>query len=202
MNDRKTVLPFSQACENNKVPILSVIQPLFAKTNTILEVGSGTGQHAEYFSEQMPHLIWQCSDQKVNLANLEARLSNHHADNLPRPIELDLLKNSWPDLTIDAVFSANAVHIMPWQAVEILFNAAGKALPESGQLVLYGPFNYDGKYTSESNANFDQWLKNQHSESAIRDFEALDQLANKAGLALQGDYPLPANNRILHWLKK
>lgn len=202
MSSRPPEIPFSQACENNKEPILSVIQPLFAEVKTVLEIGSGTGQHAVYFAEHMRHLIWQCSDRLINLSSLQIQLDAKALANTPPPIELDLFENSWPKLAIDAIFSANAVHIMPWAGVEILFKEMGKVLPPGGHLVLYGPFNYCGKYTSESNANFDQWLKKQHPESAIRDFEAVDKLATKAGLELLADYPMPANNRILHWLKK
>lgn len=194
-------IPFSQACEKNKGPILSVIQPLFAELKTVLEIGSGTGQHAAHFAEQMPHLTWQCSDRKINLPGLQLQLEEKALGNTPLPITLDLFENLWPNQPIDAIFSANAVHIMPWAGVEILFEGAGNALAKGGHLVLYGPFNYGGNYTSESNARFDQWLKRQDPESAIRDFEAIEKLATAAGLTLQRDYPMPANNRILHWLK-
>ncbi|MBV1916213.1 MAG: DUF938 domain-containing protein [Pseudomonadales bacterium] len=179
-----------------------IIKPLFTEIKSALEIGSGTGQHAVYFAEQLPHLKWQCSDQPVYLPGIKTRLDHAALTNTPTPIELDLFKNSWPTSAIDAIFSANAVHIMPWSGVEILFDAAGKTLQKNGHLVLYGPFNYNGSYSSESNARFDQWLKQQHPESAIRDFEAIDKLATEAGLTLQNDYPMPANNRILHWIKE
>ena len=194
-------LSFSKACENNKAPILSIIQPLFTGTETVLEVGSGTGQHALYFAENMPHLTWQCSDQPIYLPDIRTRLRQSKLTNTPAPLELNLFENQWPDINIDAVFCANAVHIMPWKGVEILFSSVGKALSPGGQLVLYGPFNYSGQYTSESNRKFDQWLKVQQPESAIRDFEAINKLAVEAGLTLIKDYEMPANNRILHWIK-
>ncbi|MBL4585098.1 MAG: DUF938 domain-containing protein [Pseudomonadales bacterium] len=206
MTSTHSNMPFSQACENNKKPILAVIQPLFENTKQILEVGSGTGQHGLYFAQNMPHLTWQCSDRPMNLPGINMRLASteknvEQPNNTPTPIALDLFEDQWPKLNIDAIFSANAVHIMPWAGVEILFKAAGYALAAQGQLVLYGPFNYEGQYSSASNARFDQWLKSQHPESAIRDFEAINQLALNAGMSLRGDYEMPANNRVLHWVK-
>ncbi len=202
MSLKPSSMPFSQACENNKEPILEIIKPLFTEVKSVLEIGSGTGQHAVYFAERLTHVKWQCSDQPVHLSGIKIRLDQVALTNTPAPIELDLLKNSWPTTPIDAIFCANAVHIMPWSGVEILFNAAGEVLQKGGHLVLYGPFNYNGKYSSESNARFDLWLKQQHPQSAIRDFESIDKLAGKAGLRLQNDYSMPANNRILHWIKE
>ena len=117
------------------------------------------------------------------------------------PLVLDVTQADWPMLEADAIFSANAVHIMGWDAVKAMIAGVGKLLSEGGLLVLYGPFNYNNSYSSESNASFDIWLKERNPESGIRDFEEVDQLAREAGLYLQDDYAMPANNRILCWKK-
>lgn len=192
--------PFSQACENNKQPILEIIREVFADTDYVLEVGSGTGQHAVFFAQRMPHLQWQASDQAHYLPGIRAWRDDADLPNLPPPLELDVTR-PWPVTDIPAVFSANTLHIMSWQAVEAFFAALGERLAETGHLCLYGPFNYRGGYTSESNARFDQSLRQRDPKSGIRDFEAIEALAGEQGLALAGDYTMPANNRVLHFTK-
>ncbi len=191
---------FSESCIQNQDPILSIIKPLLANAKSVLEVGSGTGQHAVYFAEQMPHLAWQASDQPQYLSSVNAWINEAGLDNLPSAIELDVTK-PWPKLKVDSIFSANTTHIMSWEMVVDFFNGIDCSLNAGGSFILYGPFNYNGQYTSQSNANFDLWLKSRDTQSAIRDFEALNQLAQKAGLGLANDYAMPANNRILHWIK-
>ncbi|MEE9352698.1 MAG: DUF938 domain-containing protein [Thiotrichaceae bacterium] len=193
--------PYSESCDQNRDPILNVIQPLFADRVRVLEIGSGTGQHAVYFAEKMPQLSWQTSDLEENHAGIRLWLIEAALKNVLAPVSLAACdKSSWSKLTsYDAVFSANAVHIMGKKDVECLFQEVGRVLEARGLLVLYGPFNYDGNYTSESNARFDIWLKNNNSQSSIRDFEWLDGLAKKEGLTLLSDYEMPANNRILVW---
>ena len=192
--------PFSQACENNKQPILAVLREAFATAGTVLEIGSGTGQHAVFFAAQMPWLRWLPSDCASNLAGIRAWCDEAALPNLLAPIELDVT-TTWPALQVDAVFSANTAHIMPWPAVEVFFAALGRLLPANGVFALYGPFNYGGHYTSESNADFDQWLKAADRRRGIRDFEAVNALAEQAGFALSGDHAMPANNRTLVWRK-
>ncbi len=194
--------PYSAACDNNRQAIFSKIESLFANCKTVLEIGSGTGQHAVYFAGKLPHLIWYSSDLQANHAGIKLWLNEARLSNTPPPLNLDVTREPWPDMKVDAVFSANAVHIMSWEAVKSMVSGVGKMLDEDGLFVLYGPFNYNNTYTSESNARFDIWLKSRDPQSAIRNFEDIDQLANVAGMYLQHDFEMPANNRILCWAKK
>lgn len=194
--------PYSESCDQNREPILSVIRPLLAENSAVLEVGSGTGQHAVYFAHQLPHLVWHTSDCTENLSGIKAWLDDAMLVNTRHPFELDVSCSKWPTLRIDAVFSANTTHIMHWGNVVDMFAGIGEALPENGKFVLYGPFNYNGNYTSASNARFDEWLKSRDPESGIRDFNGLNELAKQAGLILRNDYGMPANNRLLYWQKQ
>lgn len=193
--------PFSQACENNKQPILNVISAVFSRHERVLEIGSGTGQHAVFFASQMPQLRWQCSDQAEYLPGIQAWISEAALSNLETPLELDVTK-AWPITALPAIFSANTVHIMHWLQVESLFDGLNKHLRAGGDFCLYGPFNYHGTYTSESNARFDQWLKQRDPGMGIRDIEAICALATASSMALLADYPMPANNRLLHFQKQ
>jgi cyclopropane fatty-acyl-phospholipid synthase-like methyltransferase len=193
--------PYSAACDQNGNAILDVIKPLLSNKKNVLEIGSGTGQHAVFFAKKMPHLIWQTSDQIENHLGIQQWLDEANLDNTLEPIALDVSNDVWPNKTVDAIFSANAVHIMAWENVLDLFKQAGKLLKKEAFFLLYGPFNYKGEYTSESNQRFDVWLKNRDTKSGIRDFEALDQLAKEANLLLVRDFEMPANNRILQWVK-
>jgi cyclopropane fatty-acyl-phospholipid synthase-like methyltransferase len=192
--------PFAPACERNREPILDRLRGIFAGVDSVLEVGSGTGQHAVFFAQHLPHLQWQPSDRAENLAGIAAWCSDAQLPNLRAPIELDVDK-PWPLQMVSAVFSANTLHIMGWPQVQRFFSALAQHLAADGVLAVYGPFNYGGRYTSESNAQFDQWLKTQSAYSAIRDFEAVDALAQNAGLTLVADHAMPANNRLLQWMK-
>jgi len=167
----------------------------------VLEVGSGSGQHAEYFSDRLPHLNWQPSDQEQYLPGLIARCTQAKHSNLRKPLLLDVLANEWPAQRFDAIYSANTLHIMPWQAVEAFFKGVGKTLQVGGQLIVYGPFKYDGGHTSNSNQQFDLQLRSRDCGSAIRDFEAVNSLAESAEMGLASDYEMPANNRCLVWVK-
>lgn len=188
--------PFSQACENNKAPILAHLQRLFTHTNTVLEVGSGTGQHAVHFAHAMAHLNWQTSDRAENHASINAWIDDNEYSNLLRPLTLDVLTSPWP-MAVDAVYSANTAHIMPWQAVVAMFDGVGKALGEHGLFVLYGPFNYEGQFSSPSNARFDEYLRTNNAEQGIRHYEDICTLAANAGLTPLEDNPMPANNQLL-----
>ena len=193
--------PYSESCDQNRDPIFEVIQVLLENKNHLLEIGSGTGQHAVYFAEKMPHLIWQCSDQTQYLTGIKQWLDEANLTNTPPPITLDVSNDEWSNQVYDAIYSANAVHIMSWENVVDFIENAGEHLNTGGVLILYGPFNYNGEYTSESNARFDIWLKERDPKSAIRDFEAMNELAKKAGLIFKEDFAMPANNRILCWVK-
>jgi hypothetical protein len=193
--------PFSQACENNKGPILAVLRKALAGVDCVLEIGSGTGQHARYFAEQLPWLRWQPSDLAENIPGIESWREGYPADNLPPPVPLDVTDPRWAIAVPAAVFTANTLHIMPWSSVCRLFDTLGREAPEDCILCIYGPFNYGGSYTSESNARFDQWLHATHPGGCIRDFEAVDELASAAGFRLQQDHAMPANNRFMVFQK-
>lgn len=194
--------PYSQACENNKEAILTVLKKELRNAYRVLEVGSGTGQHAVYFSEQMPQLDWQTADRLEYHAGINQWLQAAQHANFRQPIALDVGSYDWASAQYDAVFCANTLHIMGLDQVKGFVRRVGEALSEKGRFLVYGPFNYAGKYTSASNARFDQWLKQQDVESAIRDFEQVNSLANEGGLVLREDYTMPANNRLLVWEKQ
>ena len=180
--------PFSEASERNRQPILAVLKRVLANSKRVLEIGSGTGQHAAYFAPELPHLVWQASDVAENLPGIRQWVSE------PAPIELDV-DGTWPDVRADAVFTANTLHIMSWQQVERLFQGLQKLEPRV--LCIYGPFHYGGKPTSESNARFDAMLRSRDPASGVRDFESIVRLAAEARLTLQEDNAMPANNRLL-----
>lgn len=190
--------PYSEACERNRTPILEALRDHFADRRHVLEVGSGTGQHAVHFAAALPHLTWQTSDLEPSLPGIRLWLEESGLPNLPPPITLDAT-GSWPDTRFDAVFTANTLHIMGWPEVRTLFAALPKVLTADAVLAVYGPFNYNGRFTSPSNAAFDEWLKQRSPHSGIRDFEAIDALARSIGFALVEDRPMPANNRTLVW---
>lgn len=193
--------PFSQACENNQKPILEVLLRVFADRKQLLEIGSGTGQHAVYCAPRLPHLIWQTADLEANHPGINAWLDDCPAENLRRPIPLNANHPSWSVGNVDAVFTANTCHIMAWESVVNLFTGLDTILVPGAMVAIYGPFNYNGQFTSDSNAGFDLWLKQQVLHQGIRDFEAVNCLAEKIGLELVEDNPMPANNRLLVWKK-
>ena len=214
--------PFSPSCERNRDPILAVLREQFSDRHRVLEIGSGTGQHAAYFAAAMPWLTWQCSDVAGNLPGIRAWLDEASLPNTPVPIELDVARTSSFNRLIahagvfDAVYSANTLHIMGWPQVEAFFDRVDRVLPNpalstlegnapggnafsGGVLAVYGPFNYRGACTSGSNREFDAMLKARDPRSGIRDFEAVDLLARAIGLQLREDIAMPANNRCLAW---
>ncbi|MFZ1386021.1 MAG: DUF938 domain-containing protein [Thiolinea sp.] len=193
--------PYAASCDENRDPILAVLRPLLAEHKSVLEIGSGTGQHAVYFGEQLPHLTWQTSDQLEYHQGIKAWLQDTQLPNVLAPLVLDVRQTEWPQLKIDAIFSANTLHIMSWAAVQACFAGVSSLLAANGLFIVYGPFNYGGQFTSASNARFEQWLKQRDPESGIRNFEDLQVLAAKAGMELQADYEMPVNNRVLVWRK-
>jgi len=193
--------PYSESCDQNRDPILAVLKPLFVDCKDVLEIGSGTGQHAVYFAEKMPELTWHSSDTQENHDAIHQWLNEAALANTRSPIDLDVSRSEWPQKRFDAVFSANTAHIMHWPMVEDLFTGVGKVLRNDGLFVLYGPFNYNNQFTSDSNARFDIWLKERDPYSGVRNFEDVNQLAENAGMQLKQDYEMPANNRILCWQK-
>jgi SAM-dependent methyltransferase len=181
---------FSEPSERNREPILAVLRRVFADRRRVLEIGSGTGQHAAYFAPELPHLVWQASDVAANLPSIREWVTQ------PAPLELDV-NDPFPRVEADAVFSANTSHIMSWPQVERMFAGVGELLPPGGILALYGPFNYGGKHTSDSNARFDAMLRARDPASGLRDAEAIVALAARHGLVLAEDNAMPANNRLL-----
>jgi cyclopropane fatty-acyl-phospholipid synthase-like methyltransferase len=193
---------YSEACEQNKDPILSVFRPLLKDNNNVLEIGSGTGQHAVYFSRHLPHVTWQPSDLVENLSSIQAWIEEEQLSNIKPPIELDARSHPWPIKVADVIFSANTLHIMSWEMVEHFFKGVGEVLSDRGILFIYGPFSYQGKHTSQSNENFDRYLKQCDPSSGIRDFVEVDSLAEVQDLELIEDYAMPVNNRSLVWQKR
>lgn len=193
--------PFSQACENNKQPILAQLHNAFANKEHVLEIGSGTGQHGVYFAQNLPHLIWQTSDLPCNHQGINQWIDDSVISNIRRPLSIDLTNIQPLPIKADAIFTANTLHIISWPLVKRFFDLAGKQLSKNGILCIYGPFNYQGHYTSQSNANFDAWLKSRDELSGIRDFEAVCQLAEHASFSLQKEIEMPANNRMLLFKK-
>ncbi|NVJ59037.1 MAG: DUF938 domain-containing protein [Gammaproteobacteria bacterium] len=192
--------PFSQACENNKQPILSAIDHYFSNSQEVLEVGSGTGQHAVYFAEQMPDLIWQTSDQLQYHEGITQWLQEANLPNALLPIELDVTRQ-WPNKIYQGIFSANTTHIMSWPMVEAFFNGVGEHLEVNGHFCLYGPFNFCGEFTSDSNRQFDASLKSQDEAMGIRDYVDLEELARQSQLVFVEKREMPANNHLLVWQK-
>jgi cyclopropane fatty-acyl-phospholipid synthase-like methyltransferase len=191
--------PYAPACDRNRDPILAVLRDQFADRRQVLEIGSGTGQHAVYFAQALPHLQWQPSDRAENLPGIRLWREEARLPNLLPPLELDVRQPQWPAQRYDAVFSANTLHIMSWAEVELLFARLPELLAADAKLAIYGPFNYGGRFTSDSNAAFDASLKQQAPHRGIRDFEAVDALARGIGLRLLEDRAMPANNRCLVW---
>ncbi|TWU68237.1 methylase [Shewanella algae] len=197
--------PFSQACEKNREPILKILKQAFSGCRRVLEIGSGTGQHSVYFAPQLPHLVWQCSDQPQYLDGIRAWHAKLPASNLAEVITLEVC-SPWPQAATepapDAIYSANTAHIMSQPMVEAMFTGIGKVLQSGGRFCLYGPFNYRGDYSSDSNRVFDAMLRQRDPQSGIRDQEWILMLAAAQGLELCQDHAMPANNRLLEFIRK
>ncbi|MEZ5489969.1 MAG: DUF938 domain-containing protein [Gammaproteobacteria bacterium] len=197
-----TSLPFSQACENNKTFILDILHRHLQQPSSVLEIGSGTGQHAEYFASHLPHLTWQATELAENIPLLDSRLKLATLPNLPEVLALDVTRGEWPSKKVGNIFSANTLHIMGAPAVRLFFEGVARHLEPGGLLLVYGPFKYQGEYTSDSNASFDSWLKARDPVSGIRDFEVVNGYAITGGLELLEDNAMPANNQMLVWRKQ
>lgn len=194
--------PFSQSSENNKDYILNVLKEAFQDTNSVLEIGSGTGQHAVHFARNLPHLNWQPSDIEINLPGIGLWLYEAELPNIKEPVLLDVNKLPWEVGKFEGLFTANTLHIIAKAEIENFFQGIAQVLKDRGTLCIYGPFNYDGEYTSPSNERFDGWLYRQNPKSAIRDFEWVNSLAENVGLVLTQDHGMPANNRLLEWINE
>ena len=190
----------SDACDRNREPILKILKRVFADRRAVLEIGSGTGQHAAYFAPELPHLSWQPSDVPDNLPSVRAWREEAPAPKPLEPIELDV-DRPFPVVKVDAVFTANTLHIVSWPQVERMFAGIGGLLPPAGVLAIYGAFKYGGKHTAPSNAEFDAWLRGRDPKSGQRDVEAVIALAKQERLVLEEDNAMPANNRLLVFRK-
>ncbi len=199
--NQMTNKPYSQACENNKRPILDIISQYF-QSGLILEVGSGTGQHAVFFASGLPAVFWQTSDRLENHSGINLWISDFPADNLARPVALDVNQAHWPLENAAGVFSANTAHIMDWDSVKNMFQGVSRVLEQGGHFCLYGPVNINGDFTSASNEAFDQHLRQRDPTMGIRDLEALQELAKDSGLAFVDLHQMPANNVIMVWRKE
>lgn len=191
--------PYSEACVRNREPILAVLREHFADRRHVLEIGSGTGQHAVHFAAALPQLVWQTSDRPAALPGLRAWLDEAALPNTPPPLTLDVGAGDWPSQRFDAMFTANTLHILGWAEVEALFAALPAVLAADAVLAVYGPFNRQGRFTAPSNADFDASLKARDPKMGLRDAEAVDALARGVGFSLIDDRALPANNHGLVW---
>ncbi|SIS39741.1 DUF938 domain-containing protein [Neptunomonas antarctica] len=194
------MLNYSESCERNKQPILDKLSVYLSDLTNILEVGSGSGQHALFVSNHHNSLTWQPSDQGQYLDALMINIEQYASKRVLPPIELNVSR-TWPTSLYDGIFTANTLHIMSWNNVTDFFQGAGSVLKDKGYLFVYGPFCYQNAYTSPSNAQFDDWLKARDPDSGIRDFEAVNELARHQGLSLIKDVIMPANNQLLIWQK-
>jgi len=196
-----TSRPNAPAAERNREPILEVLRTEFGDRRSVLEIGSGTGQHAVWLGPELSHLVWQTSERPGNLAGVRAWVGGEGLANVPPPIELDAASADVPSGRYDAVFSANTAHIMSIDVVKAMFGLVGRVLPRGGKFCLYGPFNMQGQFTSDSNRLFDASLRARDPSMGIRDIEMLDQFAGSAGLVRTAVYAMPANNFCVVWVR-
>ena len=193
--------PFAPACERNKGPILGVLRRVFADAADVLEIGSGTGQHAVWFAAGLPHLVWRTSELPYCHAGINAWIDDAGLDNLERPLDLDVAVRPWPVASAGGAFSANTAHYMHWPEVEAMFSGVAELLVPGARFALYGPFSRDGRHTSTSNASFDRLLRSHDPGYGVRDVRDLERIAASGAMVLEEDVAMPSNNRILVWRK-
>ncbi|MBC7172987.1 MAG: DUF938 domain-containing protein [Polyangiaceae bacterium] len=186
------------APERNKRPILEVLQRVLPPSGRVLEISSGTGQHASHFAHALPsHRLLPSDVLDENLESIRAYVADAGLPNLEPPLRIDVLDRDYQVGTVDAVFNANMIHIAPWECAVALFEGAARHLRSQGILVLYGPFRVGGTHTAESNAAFDASLRERDSRWGVRDIEAVEREASRVGLTLEETVPMPANNLCL-----
>ena len=190
-------ISFSSAAERNRQPILDQLRLLLPEQGTVLEIGSGTGQHASFFTQNLPGLWWQPSDRDENLAGLEVRFSAENNQRILPPFKLDVVSDPWPGRSFEAAYSANTAHIMPWEEVVAMFAGVSAHLVTHARFCLYGPFNIDNCFTSESNAQFDARLRGEDPKMGIRDMAMIESLAKLHHMQFEHKFAMPANNFVL-----
>lgn len=195
-------LPHSPAAERNKAAILEKLLIILKGNERVFEIGSGTGQHAIYFAKALPNISWQTSEMQNRLVVTLAVLNTVKESNIQLPYALDVSDELWPEIYADVVYTANTAHIMPWEAVQKMLVGVARLLKPNGLFIVYGPFKYAGDFTSESNQRFDESLRTSETHQGIRDFEAIQSLANEHAMILQNDYSMPANNQLLVFKKQ
>ena len=193
---------FSPSCERNKEPILAVLREIFTAPGLVLEIGSGSGQHAVHFARGLPHMEWQPTDTAENLPSIAAWRTEAGLSNLREPLVLDLFAETWPAKKVQALVCINTIHIVSWPGVERLFAGASRILPPGAVMYVYGPYRYSDRPLEPSNEDFDRWLKARDPVSGVRLLEDVNRLAQQKGLVLVGDRAMPANNRSIWWVKK
>ena len=189
--------PYSQACENNKSPILDRISRIYRNGDVVLEIGTFTAQHILYFAEHMPQVMWQPSDTVEAQPTVRAGLDGTELPNILEPVTIDVADDGWYEKRVEGVFSANTLHIISLEHVRHFLRGAGRLLKPGGRLCVYGPFKYKGEFTTPSNADFDIWLKRRDPLSGVREFETVASWASDYGMRLMSDFPMPANNQLL-----
>lgn len=194
-------LPYSSAAERNREPILEQLKISLPQQATVLEIGSGTGQHAVFFTHSMPGICWQPSDRAENLEGLQACFTAADSERILPLLQLDVLDDAWPAQTYEAAYSANTAHIMSWDAVVAMFAGISAHLESGGHFILYGPFNINDQFTSQSNQQFDAHLRALDPQMGIRDMGAMEKLADKNDMTLGQKIVMPANNFILVFKK-
>ena len=186
------------ASERNQLPIFTILKDIIsADDKTLFEIGSGNAQHAIFMAPQLPQITWITSDVEANHPHIKSRLKEANIANIRGPFQFEVGKDDFPRIPFSLVFTANTFHIMPWKNCKTLMKTLGTRLREGSQVIIYGPFNYEGKFTSDSNAQFDKMLKENNPDSGIRSFEDVNNSMVKNGFALYKDFEMPANNRML-----
>lgn len=193
---------YSESAEKNRQPILDKLKSHFHQATSVLEIGSGSGQHAVFFTTHLTQLTWQATETAENLPALQNNLLQQKSLQLPPPLLLDVQDRHWPLSRAEHIFTANTLHIMPLVVIEEMFSGIGPILSPGGLLCIYGAMRYNGAFTSDSNARFDLRLKQQNPARGIRDFETIDLLAKEQELELLADHDMPSNNQLLVWRRR
>ncbi len=189
--------PYYAAAEQNREPILAVLSEVFDRPGLVLEVGSGSGQHAVHFAAHLTHLTWQPTDLPEQLPGIARWRELAGLDNVLPPLPLDLDAPAWPLDACDEAYSSNTAHVLPWRLVEAMLAGVAARLRPDGRFCLYGPFRYGDRHTSPSNASFDASLRRRDPQQGVRDALRLEEYGRAVGLVLHDDREMPVNNRLL-----